>query len=99
MADEQDNQGQSGDTVQVPPLAIDDPRSDAAIDDIVAQEADEVLAAEDAKTADEAEQAVPAEPVSRPHGHPIFWFVIAFLAILALVGGFLLLQPGLSFAP
>ena len=78
-----------------PPL--DTSQSDAAIDDIVAQDADNLLAAEDANLAAQIEDL--NDDPERPRGHPIFWFVVAFFAILALFGGYLLLSPGLSFGP
>jgi hypothetical protein len=85
------------DDVQVDPLAIDTPQTDAAIDDIVAQEADQVLAAEDAgiKLANDAAEADVSE-LAEPHGHPVFWFIVVLLVVLALVFAYVLLQPGLS---
>lgn len=87
----------AGDDVPVGPLALDTPQTDAAIDDIVAQEADQVLAAEDAgiRLANDEAEANAAEPVER-HGHPVFWFVVALLVVLALIFAYVLMQPGLN---
>jgi hypothetical protein len=65
---------------------LDDAKSDAAIDDIVAQEGDEVLAAEDAGLAS-AEAASPelVDAAATKKHHPIFWFIILLLVILAVV--------------
>lgn len=85
------------DDVKVPNVEIDTPQTDEAIADIVAQEADEVLAAQDAgieraiETADNTD-TVPAQK----HGHPIFWFVILLLVIVAAAAAFVLTRPGLK---
>ena len=79
---------------QISDSPLDTPQSDAAIADIVAQDADELLAAEDNATAELAEDSATDEPVE--HGHPIFWTIIALLVILALFFMYVLLTPGLS---
>jgi hypothetical protein len=87
----------SKDDVVVPPLTIDTTQSDEAIDDIVAKEADQVLAAQDAGITlanDEAEQSAPDEPEQT--GHPVFWFIVALLAIISVLGMILLTSPGLE---
>lgn len=87
----------SADDVVVEPLDIDNPQTDKAIDDIVAQEADQVLAAEDAGLQSAREQAdAAAADDSEPHGHPIFWFFVALLVIIAAVAAYILMQPGLE---
>jgi len=92
----------AGDDVQVPPLNIDSPASDAAIADIVAQEADQVLAAEDAGVAAakiDADAAVAQVP--KRHKHPLFWFFVTLLAVVAVIIVVLLVNPNLtpSFGP
>jgi hypothetical protein len=72
-----------------PPL--DSPQSDAAIDDIVAQESDQLLAAQDAALASRAEDMDDHE--DQPKGHPVFWTIIAFFVIIALFGAYLVLNP------
>ena len=83
--------------ITIKPLDIDTPQSDDAIADIVAQEADAVLAAEDANIADDAEslQAVESDQSAR-HGHPIFWFIVFILAVLCIAVGIMLMNPNLS---
>lgn len=51
--------------IDVPPLAIDDAASDAAVNDIVAKEADTVLAAEDAKAGLTAPERTATKRVER----------------------------------
>lgn len=80
-------------TASVDEVSLDTPESDAAIDDIVAQEADQVLAAEDAGIL--ANQDIDSEPASRK-GHPIFWFIILLLVIIAAITAFILTSPGLE---
>lgn len=80
--------------LEIAPLSIDTPQTDSAIDSIVAQEADQVLAAEDAgiKLANvEAEAKVPEEVVKK--GHPIFWWFVTLLAIIALAAAYVLMAP------
>lgn len=82
------------DDVVVKPLQIDTPKTDQAIDDIVAQEADQVLAAQDAGlqlAAAEAEATAPKEPTK--HGHPIFWFIVVLLIIIAAFTAYVLVSP------
>lgn len=82
-------------TITVQPLAIDTPDSDAAIEDIVAQEADEVLAAQDAGVLAASQSSQPDEP-ERLQGHPFFWFFIILLVILIAVASLIVTSPGLS---
>jgi len=86
---------------EIGPLNIDTPQTDAAIQDIVTQEADEVLAAQDAgiEAAVADADTVPEEPA--PRGHPVFWFIMFVLVVLIILGGIMLTSPGLSpsFAP
>ncbi|CAN5184766.1 hypothetical protein BH09PAT3_BH09PAT3_1590 [soil metagenome] len=90
-----------GEDIVVEPLAIDTPQSDAAIDDIVAQEADQVLAAQDAGIEAAQAEAEPYTEVPPKHGHPIFWFMIVLLVVIAITAAYVLTSPGLSvpFAP
>jgi hypothetical protein len=82
--------------VVIPPLDIDTPQSDAAIDDIVAAEADTVLAAHDASIEAAEADAEPLEDESQHTRHPIFWFMITLVAVLAMLIFYVLLQPGLQ---
>ena len=84
------------DTLAVKPLNIDTPQSDAAIDDIVAQEADEVLAAEDAGLAAEVDATEAAEAEPQKKGHPFFWFIILLLVMLAVIAAVLVTNPNLE---
>ena len=71
-------------------LALDDEVSDAAVDDIVAQEGDTVLAVEDA-----ANRQMAREPACKPlHRHPIFWTLIAVVALAAIAVGILFATGG-----
>ncbi len=79
--------------ITVDPAQLDTPQSDEAIDDIVAQEADEVLAAEDAGLAQAQSEAAKLEP--QKHGHPIFWFIILVLVILVIIAGVALVNPNI----
>lgn len=81
--------------VAVPPAKLDTPQTDAAIDDIVAHEADEVLAVQDAST-EAAAEAVADEPKPKRHGHPVFWFIIFALALFAVLAAVILTNPGLE---
>lgn len=85
-----------GGDVVVKPAQLDTPESDAAIDDIVAKEADEALAAQDAGIAAAQDQAEgqTAEPEKR--GHPVFWFIIVLLVVLIGVAAYVLTSPGLE---
>lgn len=70
---------------------LDDAVSDAAVDDIVAHESDTVLAAEDA--------ALKSQNVHEPkprkiHRHPVFWTLVAFVAIVAVTLALLLVSGG-----
>jgi hypothetical protein len=82
------------DDIVIAPASIDTPESDAAIDAIVAQEADQILAAQDTDIA----AAANAEPTDsdEKHGHPVFWFVITFLVVLALIFAYVLTNPDLD---
>jgi hypothetical protein len=75
---------------------LDTPQSDAAIADIVAQEADQVLAAEDAGilAAQDTADNIPEEPAN--HGHPIFWFGVLLLVAIAVIAAIMLTSPGLA---
>jgi hypothetical protein len=88
--DEAADEKAPGDTV--PPQAnLDDPTTDAAVDDIVAQESDTVLANEDAAT--EAMQDE-AEPEPRKGRHPIFWTIVFLLAVAAIISAYVLITGG-----
>jgi hypothetical protein len=83
-------------------MALDDSTSDAAIDDIVAQEGDEVLAAEDAGLAHAAQsspevetEATPSKTPGRKH-HTFFWFLVILLVIVAAISATLLVDPNIS---
>lgn len=79
--------------IEIPPISIDTPDSDAAIADIVAQEADQALAAEDAgiRAAEAASEEVVVD--DQKHGHPIFWFIILLLVVVAVFAVFVLTNP------
>lgn len=88
---------EASDDIAVPPVNIDTPESDAAIDDIIAQEADQVLAAEDAGIRAARQNAEAGyEPPKKPHGHPIFWFLILLIVIIAFLTFYVLTSPGLE---
>jgi len=70
---------------------LDDSVSDAAVDDIVAHESDTVLAAED--TAIE-QQKVTAPRPRKIHHHPVFWTLVALIAIVAVATAFLFVSGG-----
>lgn len=76
---------------------LDTPQTDAAIKDIVAQEADIVLAAEDAGIAQayEVVEEQP-EPEESSSGHPIFWFFVTLLVVVIAVLTILLFFPNVS---
>ena len=76
---------------------IDSPETDAAIDDIVAQEGDHALAAEDAGVA-QAYQLVEdeADGTEKKRGHPVFWTIIFILVLIALLAAHVLTTPGLE---
>jgi len=74
--------------------SLDDPVSDAAIDDIVAQESDTTLANEDTERAEAAAVTEPVEKVSKIHHHPIFWTIIFLICLVAIVTGYLLVTGG-----
>lgn len=80
--------------IAIEQVKLDTPETDAAIDDIVAKEADEVLAAQDAGIAAAAAQT--AEPQPEKYGHPIFWFIILVLVIVAALTTYVLMNPGLE---
>lgn len=89
-----EDSAQVGD-LEIKPLNIDTAQTDAAIDDIVAQEADEVLAAQDAGIQVANDEAEPAQqPVK--HGHPLFWFVVLLLVIVAGLFAYTLTHPDLT---
>lgn len=81
------------DDVVVTPIAIDTPESDEAIADIVAEEADTVLAAEDAGIEATQTAVEPNATEPRKHGHPVLWFIIAVLVMVAGLTAYLLLNP------
>ncbi len=86
----------SSDDVGIQPVNLDTPESDAAIDDIVAKEADEVLAAQDASVA-AAESEVESQATEpEKHGHPIFWFIIVLLVVVIAITAYVLMNPGLE---
>lgn len=78
------------------PAELDTEQSDAAIDDIVAQEADQVLAAEDAGILAAQASAEDATQPPQKHGHPIFWFGILLLVAIAVIAAVMLTSPGLN---
>lgn len=82
--------------IAIEPINLDTPESDAAIADIVAQEADQVLAAEDAGISAAQQDADTAPPEAEKHGHPIFWFVVVLLVILAAIAAYVLMNPDLD---
>ena len=86
------------DDVKVTDMHLDTPQTDEAIDDIVAQEADTVLAAQDAgiEQAVLAADSVESEPTQKSGGHPIFWFFIVLLVIVAAATAYVLTSPGLD---
>lgn len=79
----------------IPEGDLDTPESDAAIDEIVTEEADQILAAQD--NGIDAEQA-DTEPDNNQekHGHPIFWFIILLLVVLAAIFAYVLMNPDLD---
>lgn len=79
----------------VRPINIDTSTSDAAIDDIVAQEADQVLAAEDAGLT-ERQLFAQTQAKKRRRGHPVFWFLILLLVILAVISAVALTNPNVQ---
>ena len=85
------------DDVKVPEVELDTPQTSEAIDDIVAQEADEVLAAQDAgiERELEASEATDIQP-AKHSGHPVFWLIIALLVAIAAAAAYILTSPGLS---
>lgn len=89
------DESQPKDDITIEPLAIDTPQTDAAIDDIVAQEADQVLAAQDAGVeVAQAEAEPPKEPSKK--GHPVLWFLVFFMVLLIMLTVLVLTSPGLS---
>lgn len=84
------------DEIQIPTDNLDTPQSDEAIKDIVAQEADEVLAAQDAGIERELDAVNTAETPPAKHGHPIFWFIITLLVILIGAAAYVVTSPGLT---
>lgn len=84
------------DDVKVDNIELDTPQTDEAISDIVAQEADEVLAAQDAGLERAIETADDTTPPPTKAGHPFFWFFIALLAAIAAAAAYVLTRPGLT---
>ena len=70
--------------------SLDTPDTDAAIDDIVAQEADAVLAAEDAGLAAQQLPDHDIDDEDTENSHPVFWFFIYLFAGLIVVLAWLL---------
>lgn len=77
---------------------FDTPQTDDAIKDIVAQEADIVLAAEDAGIAQAYEHAEDYEVAEEDakSSHPVFWFFVTLLVIIIAVLSVLLFFPNVS---
>lgn len=73
------------------PENYDDPVTAQAINDIVASESDEVLAAEDSAL---AEQQLDSEPV-KESGHKLFWSFIALICLVALALALFIIDPNL----
>jgi hypothetical protein len=74
--------------------SLDDAVSDAAIDDIVAQESDTTLANEDTERAEAAAVTEPVEKVPKIHHHPIFWTIIFLIALVAMISAYWLITGG-----
>jgi hypothetical protein len=88
--------GSSSDELAAP-LDGDTAQGNAAIEDIVTQEADEVLAAQDAgiQAANfDAERREVAEV--QPKGHPLTWFVVFVLVVLIAIAAVVVMSPGLT---
>jgi len=82
----------AGETADVPSESqLDDSVSDAAVDDIVAHESDTVLAAED--IAIEQQKAAAPKP-KKIHHHPVFWTLVALIAVVAVATAFLFVSGG-----
>lgn len=96
MTPEDESTSVQQDDVTIKPVNLDTPESDAAIDDIVAHEADEVLAAQDAGIEAAQARADSATVEPEKHGHPIFWFMILFLVVIAVIAFVVLTNPGLE---
>lgn len=93
--DEAAAEKEPGETVP-PEVSLDDPTSDAAVDEIVAEEGDTVLATEDAAL---EENQAETEPVPEKGRHPIFWAIIFILAVAAVVAAYLLVTGGNATVP
>jgi hypothetical protein len=83
------------DDVAIPNSGLDTPESDAAIDAIVADEADQILAAQDAGVETAQEDAMPNDDQEK-HGHPVFWFVVVLLVVLAVIAAYVLMNPDIN---
>lgn len=96
-AQEQDDvvSSKSADSIVIPKASLDTPESDAAIDAIVAEEADQILAAQDAGIEAAQADAAPTEDEEK-HGHPVFWFIITLLVAVAAIFAYLLMNPDLN---
>jgi hypothetical protein len=75
-----------------PPEEYDDPAITKAINDIVAEESDEVLSAEDKKL---ERKRAKAAAVEKNTGHPIFWALVVIVCLVAIAIGVFIFDPNL----
>lgn len=85
----------NSDGIIIPKASLDTPESDAAIDAIVAEEADQILAAQDAGIEAVQADSGPTDDEVK-HGHPVFWFMIVLIVAVAAIFAYLLMNPDLD---
>jgi len=73
----------------VAPLDLDDAANDAAVEDIVAHESDDLDDSLD-ETADEDRD----QPAAKVHHHTVFWTFVTIIAVVALIAALLLASGG-----
>ena len=73
------------------PKEYDDPTTAKAIDDIVAQESDEVLLIEDHKIADKKVAA----GSGKSSGHPIFWSLVVIVCLIGIAMAVFIVDPSI----
>jgi len=79
--------------VAIKPDEYDDPKLSEVISDIVAQESDEVLLAEDNLLVNTAENSQPLADDSS--SHPIFWILVAIVCLVAIAIALFLVDPNI----
>lgn len=72
---------------------FDDPKTAAAIDDIVAHESDVVLNSVDQQHSETIEASEPAKTTK--HGHPLFWFLVLIICLIAAAMALFLIDPSI----